>query len=272
MKDEWSLRTDRSFLLTKRLMGESEETIHPSSFILRLSPLGIHSNPMFATIPPPPQRLLLFARVPELGRVKTRLAASIGDPRALAVYEAMLRDVLGSIGESSSETEVEVMWAPVPAANGELLRGYFGDRAMAMQTGRTLGDRLAMAFSERFYFHRTQKVIAVGVDDPQLSRATVDHAFALLDSCEWVIGPATDGGYYLVGCRAPAFNPAIFREIEWGTDRVLPVTVERIRQWGSTVAVLPLRTDIDVNEDLNGYASAGNDGELARLLREWEGQ
>src|SRR5258708_30882210 len=101
---------------------------------------------MFATIPPPAQRLLLFARVPELGRVKTRLAASIGDQRALAVYEAMLRDVLGSIGESSDETEVEVMWAPMPAANGELLRAYFGQRAMAMQTGRTLGDRLSMAF------------------------------------------------------------------------------------------------------------------------------
>src|SRR5260370_1306996 len=156
---------------------------------------------MFATIPPPAQRLLLFARVPELGRVKTRLAASIGDERALAVYEAMLRDALVSIGESSSETEVEVMWAPTPAADGELLQASFGNRPLAMQTGRTLGDRLAMAFSERLYFHRTQKVIAIGVDDPRLTRAAIDQAFSLLDSCEWVIGPAVDGGYYLIGSR-----------------------------------------------------------------------
>src|SRR5216684_7425532 len=139
---------------------------------------------MFATIPPPAQRLLLFARVPELGRVKTRLAASIGDQRALDVYEAMLRDVLTSIGESSNETEVEVMWAPTSAANGAILRGFFGNRTLAMQTGRTLGDRLSMAFSERFFFHRTQKIIAIGVDDPGLSRAAIDQAFALLESCE----------------------------------------------------------------------------------------
>jgi rSAM/selenodomain-associated transferase 1 len=249
--------------------------LHPSSFILHPSFLPRFARdtlePMYTTIPPPPQRLLLFARVPELGQVKTRLAASIGDGWALAVYEAMLRDVLGSIGESSKETEVEVMWAPTSAAHGEILHRFFGNRAMAMQTGRTLGDRLSMAFSERFFFHRTQKIIAIGVDDPRLSRAAIDHSFALLDSCEWVVGPAADGGYYLIGCRATAFNTAIFSEVEWGTDRVLQQTLERIRQRGNTVAILPLRSDVDVVEDLHRYASAGDDGDLARLLREWDG-
>jgi len=139
-----------------------------------------------------------------------------------------------------------------------------------MQTGRTLGDRLSMAFSERFFFHRTQKIIAIGVDDPRLSRAAIVQAFALLESCEWVVGPAADGGYYLIGCRAKTFNTAIFSEIEWGTDRVLQQTIDRIRQRANTVAVLPLRSDVDVVEDLNRYASAGDDGDLARLLRDWE--
>jgi uncharacterized protein len=214
---------------------------------------------MFSTIPPPPQRLLVFARLPELGKVKTRLAATLGNERTLAVYETMLRELLASIGESTTETEIEILWSPTDAANGEALRHAFGDRALAMQTGATLGDRLAMAFSERFFFHRTQKIVAIGVDDPQLPRAIIDHAFALLDSCEWVIGPATDGGYYLIGCRAAAFDSLIFTDgIEWGSEKVLAETLEKIRESGSSVANLPMRSDIDTAEDLEKYPLAIN--------------
>jgi uncharacterized protein len=222
---------------------------------------------VFRTIPPPPERLLVFARLPELGKVKTRLARSIGAEKALAVYEAMLRDLLASIGRSSKTTEIEVMWAPTEAASGERLTRAFGDYATAMQTGQTLGDRLAMALSERFFFHRTEKIVAIGVDDPRLSRATVSHAFALLDSCEWVLGPATDGGYYLIGCRAAAFSSAIFRDVEWGTERVFAETMAKIRTWQTTVAVLPLRRDLDGIDDLRAYAGGGA---LAELLHAWE--
>src|ERR1051325_5505028 len=73
-----------------------------------------YTSPMFPRIPPPPQRLLVFARLPERGRVKTRLAREVGEERALAIYEAMLRDALQSIGDSTTDTEVEVMWVPTP--------------------------------------------------------------------------------------------------------------------------------------------------------------
>jgi rSAM/selenodomain-associated transferase 1 len=224
---------------------------------------------MYATTAPPPQRLLVFARLPERGRVKTRLAADLGEERALAVYEAMLRDVLRSIGTSSRGTEVEVMWAPTENANGDTLRRVFGDHTLAMQTGETLGDRLAMAFSERFFFHRTMKTIAIGVDDPRLTRELVDHAFALLDSCEWVVGPATDGGYYLIGCRAAAYDTEIFADIAWGTGEVLSKTLERIKSWNSTVATLPPRSDLDVIDDLRRFAAEGGNGDVGALLREW---
>jgi uncharacterized protein len=206
---------------------------------------------MFPTIPPPPERLLVFARLPEAGRVKTRLARDIGDERALILYEAMLRDTLHSIGGPTERLEIEVMWAPTPSANGEALHRAFGERPLAMQTGETLGDRLSMAFSERFFFHRTEKIVAIGVDDPALDRQLLDHAFALLESCEWVVGPATDGGYYLIGCRAASFNPEVFMDVEWGTG---------------SVALLPERRDIDAGEDLRAYES---DGEVGALLREW---
>lgn len=225
---------------------------------------------MFSTIPPPRQRLLVFARLPEPGRVKTRLARDVGDDRALAAYEAMLRDVLGTIGASSvastGDTEVEVMWAPSASATGETLRRAFGDFALAMQTGQNLGERLAMAFSERFYFQHTQKVVAIGVDDPSLSRQIVDRAFALLDTCDWVVGPAADGGYYLIGCRGASFDVDVFTDVEWGTERVLAMTLDRIRGFGGTVAVLPERSDIDVADDLRAYTG---DGAVGALLTEW---
>lgn len=209
---------------------------------------------MFPTIPPPPRRLLVFARLPELGIVKTRLAAEIGPERALAVYEAMLRDLIASIGPSSHDTEIEFLWPPTPNANGAALRRAFAQHAVAMQTGPTLGDRLSMAFSERFFFHRTEKIVAIGVDDPLLPRALIDHAFALLDSCEYVIGPAVDGGYYLLGCRAMSFEPSVFRDIAWGTPTVLSTTAGRIAATGRTMALLPERLDIDTARDLERYA------------------
>jgi len=224
---------------------------------------------VFRTIPPPPERVLVFARLPELGKVKTRLARGIGEAKALAVYEAMLRDLLASIGPSSERTEIEILWAPTEAATGERLARAFGGYPTAMQTGDTLGDRLAMAFSERFFFHRTEKIVAIGVDDPRLARGAIDQALALLDSCEWVLGPATDGGYYLIGCRAGAFDSATFAGVEWGSSSVLRSTLARIGAVQKTVAMLPERYDIDVEEDLRRYAADGDGGELAGLLREW---
>jgi len=202
--------------------------------------------------------------------VKTRLAESIGDEKALAIYRAMLDELLSRIGASAPELEIEIMWAPTPAANGETLRHAFGDRVLAMQTGATLGDRLAMAFSERFFFHRTQKIIAIGVDDPALTREHIDHAFALLDSCEWVVGPANDGGYYLIGCRAASYRTEIFTDVEWGTASVFSTTMARIREWENTVAVLPRRYDIDVIEDLRRFVNERPDSPVSRLATSYQ--
>ena len=235
---------------------------------MRIEAAKLYFRGVFPTVPPPPQRLLVFARLPERGKVKTRLAQSIGDDRTLAVYEAMLHDLLASIGRSSPETEIEILWSPSETASGEVLTRAFGDFATGMQTGSTLGDRLSMAFSERFLFHATQKILAIGVDDPSLPRALIDQAFALLDSCEWVLGPAVDGGYYLVGCRAAAFDSDVFQDIEWGSSSVFPSTLAKIRDWQSSVAVLPLRHDIDVLEDLERYGLEAADGQLAALLAE----
>lgn len=216
-----------------------------------------YTRRVFRTVPPPSRRLLVFARLPELGKVKTRLAADVGDTRALEVYEAMLRDLLTGIGSSTPDLEIEVMWPPTDGANGDALRRAFGSHATAMQTGEGLGDRLAMALSERFFFHRTEQIVVIGVDDPSLPRELIDHAFSLLDSCEFVLGPAADGGYYLLGCRALSFDPVIFENVEWGTSTVLASTLAHIANMERTVALLPRRQDIDTAADLEQYVAQG---------------
>jgi len=185
--------------------------------------------------------------------VKTRLAAALGEDRALAGVAEQVRDTIASIGPSTPDTEIEFLWPPTPFANASALCA-FAPHAVAMQTGASLGDRLSMAFSERFFFHRTRKIVAIGVDDPLLPRELIDHAFALLDSCEYVIGPADDGGYYLIGCRAKSFEPSIFQGIAWGTPTVLSNTIGRIAATGRTMALLPQRFDIDTAADLERYA------------------
>ena len=216
-----------------------------------------YTRRVFATVPPPSQRLLVFARLPELGKVKTRLAADVGETRALEVYEAMLRDLLANIGTSTPDLEIEILWAPTETANGEKLRRAFGSHATAMQTGEGLGDRLSMALSERFFFHRTEQIVVIGVDDPSLSRELIDHAFALLESVEYVLGPAADGGYYLLGCRALSYDPSVFNDIEWGSSTVLRTTLARIAALERTVALLPRRQDIDTAADLEQYVAQG---------------
>lgn len=185
---------------------------------------------MNSLVPPPSQRLLVFAALPETG------------PET-AAHEAALSGALGAIGTANAETEIEVMWAPSDSADGAMLRRAFGFHAVAMQTGANAGDRLAMAFSERFFFHRTEKIVAIGIDDPVVSRALIDHAFALLDSCEWVIGPARQGGWYLVGCRGATFDSDVFRKGAVDATRALEESLARIAASHNSVALLPERSD-----------------------------
>ena len=242
--------------ITDSEVGEQRDATHGAQYTRRV----------FETIPPPPKRLLVFARLPERGAVKTRLAADIGDDRALAVYEAMLRDTLRSIGGSSDETEVEVCGRrPTPRTRA---RSAAPSARRARDADRRDPRRPPLdGVLGALLLHRTERIIAVGVDDPTIPRPLIDTAFALLESCDWVLGPATDGGYYLIGCRGPAFDNDAFQEIAWGTSSVFTTTIAKIRSWERNVAVLPVRTDIDTAEDLR---AAERVGRVGKLLGEWD--
>lgn len=169
---------------------------------------------------------------------------------ALALYEAMLTDLLEHLDSLGEDIELEILWTAEDPIEAGALQRSFGERELCRQAGADLGERIQMAFSERIFFHEVESVIAIGVDDPALEPALIRQAFALLDSCEWVIGPAVDGGYWLVGCRGAAFRSSVFRDVPWGTAEVFATTLRAIRRLQTTVAILPERQDIDELDDL----------------------
>lgn len=214
-----------------------------------------------------PRRVLIFAKAPEVGRVKTRLAKSTGAEKARDIHRAMIRDLLHRLG-TGDELDIEVIWSGSEDVQGESLVEIFSPHRLARQVGRDLGERMATAISDRALLQRTRQIIAIGTDLPDLERSDLEAAFSLLDSCGWVIGPALDGGYYLIGCRSRSFDASVFQGIQWGDSSVLEATTERIRKLGESVALLPQRRDIDEIEDLVEYVNRHPDGEVARVYRQ----
>lgn len=213
------------------------------------------------------RRLLVFARAPEHGKVKTRLAKDIGEDGAFSVYLAMIGELMERL-RGIDEIDVEVLWSGSRSLPGQQILDTFGSHRLARQIGKDLGERMTTAFSERALLQRTGQILAIGTDLPDLERGDLDSAFALLESCDWVVGPASDGGYYLIGCRSASFDARVFEGIHWGESSVLEATVERIRELGESLAVLPERRDIDQVEDLFDYVEQHPDGDVARAVRE----
>ncbi len=186
--------------------------------------------------------VLLFAKAPRLGRVKTRLAADLGDEAALRLYREIGARVAAGVGERYALT----VWHDPPEARDEM-RAWLGEHPYLPQQGRDLGERLSHAFAWHFA-KGDGPVIVIGADAPDVSGATVAEAERHLGASDVVIGPSVDGGYYLVGLRAP--SPTVFEGIPWSTDRVFSVTVARCRACHLRVQVLAVLRDLDTAADL----------------------
>ncbi|RME89643.1 MAG: DUF2064 domain-containing protein [Verrucomicrobia bacterium] len=199
--------------------------------------------------PPAAGRLLVFARFPRPGQAKTRLIPALGPDGAAALQRRMTEHLLGS-------------WRALLATGIALEVRHDGasDRAMrrwlgpgfryAAQGEGDLGARLKRAFAEAFQ-RGAPRVVAAGTDCPALDATRLRVAFAALAKADVVLGPAADGGYYLIGSNR--FCPALFDDIPWGTDEVLAATLERIRQNSLTVHLLPELPDVDRPEDLRHW-------------------
>jgi hypothetical protein len=188
--------------------------------------------------------VLVFVRAPEAGRVKTRLAAEIGGEAALRVYVRLAEHALEQARAAGAEVRVHY----TPADAGERVQAWLGPGAAYLpQAEGDLGERMRDAFDAAFAAG-FRRVVIIGSDLPDLSAELLRRAFALLDAGEAVLGPARDGGYWLLGLRRPV--PEVFRGIAWSTAEVFAETVARLRAEGIEPALLEVLSDVDEAADL----------------------
>ena len=185
---------------------------------------------------------MIFIKNPEAGKVKTRLAKSIGDLEALQIYKKLLKRTLTVAAQS--EVRKQVWYSTFIDKEDEISTDTF---EKYLQTGSDLGARMSGAFQQAFK-DGADRVVIIGSDCPDLNEDVLEDAFKQLENCDLVIGPSEDGGYYLLGMNR--FYGALFNDVEWSTESVLESTIDRASEIGLNIEKLPVLNDIDTVEDL----------------------
>lgn len=191
--------------------------------------------------------LLLFVRNPEKGKVKTRLAQDLGDDKALEIYFELL-NITRAVAVTVP-VERFLFYSNFIPQSDDWPETQFQKH---LQANGDLGSRMEAAFQLALETH--QKAVIIGSDCPELSPAIIEQAFVQLDDCDAVLGPANDGGYYLLGLKTVI--PTVFREMVWSTELVLAETLARLDAAGKSYALLPELSDVDHAEDWERYLLA----------------
>lgn len=182
-----------------------------------------------------PPTIVIFARWPQPGKVKTRLASVLGDETAARIYRRLLDHTLGVAQDSGLPVELRIT-----GASCEEFAAEFGPGMAIREQGEgDLGERLARV---------SPPALVIGSDLPALSARLLREAAKALARHEAVIGPARDGGYWLIGLRHAC--PWLFNDMPWSTPAVLPETLARLEARGIAPALLPELADIDEPHDL----------------------
>ncbi len=187
--------------------------------------------------------LLIFTRNPELGKVKTRLAKDVGDEAALQIYKFLLKHTVLVTKDLDVHKEV---WFSEGIEEDQLWDPSVYSKKL--QKGKDLGARMQHAFETGFE-QGFRNIIIIGSDMYDLETTDLENAFSTLKNKEYVIGPAADGGYYLLGMRNP--EPKIFQNKEWGTSTVLHETLNDLK--GKNIVLTDLRNDVDIYEDIKDH-------------------
>lgn len=187
--------------------------------------------------------LIVFARNPVSGKVKTRLAEITGKEKALEIYKILLENIYINIKDLNYGKFL-------------FLSDYFDENlfdpgfTQVIQKGSDLGEKMYGAI-DSVLKAGFEKVIIIGTDIPGIDYKIISEAFNELSYCDVVIGPARDGGYYLIGMKEP--DVSLFENMEWGSDRVLSETIIRINKKDGSFYLLKELNDIDTYEDLKYF-------------------
>jgi rSAM/selenodomain-associated transferase 1 len=195
--------------------------------------------------------IILLVRVPARSRVKTRLAAALGENAALELYQRFVQDILDTL----DQTGIPVMICYHPPDSRNAVSAWLGPgRQYLPQEGRHIGERMENAFRQAF-IRGFSRAVLIGSDIPDLPAPLINEALAALHVHDAVIGPARDGGYYLIGFRNDSFFPGVFSGIAWSTGTVFRSTMQTFGKARQRVHELPLWQDVDTIEDLKDLAA-----------------
>lgn len=214
--------------------------------------------------------ILLFTKAARPGRVKTRLVGELTPQQTAQLHSAFVEDVSHSLRRGAFD--LAVAWG---SADGRLddVPDVLQGLPIEPQHGGDLGQRLHHGLHQAA--QRFDHVAAVGSDHPELDAATVEDAFERLEKgAQVVLGPADDGGYFLIAMERRALHRRLFEDVPWSTSAVCAATQARCRELGLRFELLPTGHDIDIADDLAGLVDRLRRGSAPcaatrRLLRQW---
>jgi rSAM/selenodomain-associated transferase 1 len=217
--------------------------------------------------------ILLFAKSPAGGQVKTRLAAEIGEDFTVELYRRFVEDLISLI--ANLDVHLELCFYP-PHTRLDFSEWLGEQYCYAPQVGDNLGERLKSAFDGAFE-EDFSKVVAIGSDSPDLPQDFLRQAFKKLELHDVVIGPSSDGGYYLIGFSRTSFLPAAFDDIAWSTSNVCKQTLEILKRHSLNIHLLPEWYDVDTRSDLERLIARNKDtafaeSKTAALIRDIEAE
>ena len=191
-------------------------------------------------------RLIIFGRYPVPGRTKTRLIPALGPAGAADLQRRLTENILKTVRRSARSREIEVEICFAGGSKQKMRQWLDSGEILSRQVSGNLGERMRAAFLDAFQ-RGADRVVLLGTDIPQIRTDHLEHAFDALAENDLVIGPSTDGGYWLIGLNRPV---DLFEGIKWSTDAVFGQTLALAKEQGLRVKTLSPLRDIDTAEDL----------------------
>ncbi len=203
--------------------------------------------------------IIIMAKVPEAGKVKTRLQPRLTPEQSAEFAECLLRDAIAKV--AGKQNQLIIAYSP---ADGRDFFDQFSQHKIIYtpQKGIDLGERMFNGFDFAFA-QKMDSVVMIGTDSPTFPAEFIDQAFEFLDSSDSVLGETEDGGYYLIGLKT--LNGEIFENVEWSSSETFKQTTTNIRKLGLSISFLPKWYDIDEPEDLDRLKIALSENRIVAL-------
>ena len=187
--------------------------------------------------------IIMFIKEPKLGFVKTRLACTIGNEVTLDLYKCFVKDLITTLEDTAYDFTL------CTYGDTKIIKETFGSFNNYEQEQGDLGIKMSKAFETQFESY--ENIVLIGSDTPYIQKETFEDAFVNLHLGKTVIGPSSDGGYYLIAFTRKNFNKELFKDITWSTSSVLEQTLQKVNK--KELYLLKELNDIDIYEDLSWF-------------------